>query len=214
MALLDRVSSNLSLAYALSMSLSLGLVLLTVGCTAPSAEKEDFVISSESPSTAPSTSQIESPIAGSESSRVESPTITSQNVETKAESSAELSPLPIDIANSVPFPVANSNGDFGRTSYDLWKIVDRDPAGLNCRWSTDMPEEWYSPSAEWPDTNIQSWPVVRTLAYDTAIVSDGSPAGFMTIQDDQNAPWLKVSIGENSQICLIRANSQYVMPRR
>lgn len=199
MALLDRISSSRSLTYALRMSLSLGLALLAVGCTPPSVEQADVVTSSESPATAPA----------------ESPTITSQNVETNAESSAELSPLPTDIANSAPFPVANSEGDFERnTGYNLWKVVDRDPAGLNCRWSPDMPEEWYSPDSEWTDTNIQSWPVVRTLAYDTAIVSDGTPAGFMTIQDDKDAPWLKVSIGENSQICLVRANSQYVMPRQ
>ena len=117
-------------------------------------------------------------------------------------------------ANGAPFPVADDSGDFSRrTGYNLWQVSDTDPAGVNCRWSPEMPEEWYSPATDWSDTDFQNWPVTRTFEYGTKLVSDGSPAGFMRVVDSRGLPWLKIKVGDNNQICLIRANTRYVVPR-
>ena len=117
-------------------------------------------------------------------------------------------------ANSAPFPVADDSGDFSRrTGYNLWQVSDTDPAGVNCRWSPEMPEEWYSPAEDWSDTDFQNWPVARTFEYGTKLVSDGSPAGFMRVVDSRGLPWLKIKVGDNNQICLIRANTRYIVPR-
>lgn len=111
-----------------------------------------------------------------------------------------------------PLPVADANGDFGRTSHQSWQVVDADPTGLNCRWSAAMPTDWYAPSAQFPDQRFSQWQVVRQFAAGTPLTANLAPAGFAVLYDEQQKPWLKVSMGEDEQICLVKANAAYVQP--
>jgi len=113
-------------------------------------------------------------------------------------------------------PTADRKGDYSRnTSHTKWIVVDSDPNGLNCRWSPNMPDDWYSPSASWPKLNISQWPVVRRFKKNSSsrkLTANITPAGFATIRDDSGKPWLKVNIGPNDQICLVRANESFIRP--
>ncbi|MBL1177325.1 hypothetical protein [Pantanalinema sp. GBBB05] len=112
-------------------------------------------------------------------------------------------------------PVADSNGDFSRrTGHEKWIVVDRDPDGLNCRWSSEIPTEWYAPDAQYPRMNIREWSVVRRFPYNTVLVANMTPAGMVTMFDEANKPWLKVTIGDNDKICLVRANNSFIRPLR
>lgn len=112
-----------------------------------------------------------------------------------------------------PLPRADRNGDFsGNVGYEKWIAADSDPNGLNCRWSQAVPREWYSPSAKWPKRNISQWSVVRRFQKNTKLTANLTPAGFATVTDEAGKPWLKVSIGANDRICLVRANLTYVRP--
>lgn len=112
----------------------------------------------------------------------------------------------------MPVPRPNADGDYPRTSHKLWKIVDTDPNGLNCRWSEEMPDVWYSPAAQFTDLNIQDWTIVRRFHSDMVLTANTTPAGFTYIYDDRHLPWLKVSLGDNDEICLVRANQRFVVP--
>lgn len=113
--------------------------------------------------------------------------------------------------NSVPTP--NDNGDYSSwTSHFDWIVIDPDAAGLNCRWSNAMPDDWYSPDAKWPRLNIREWSIVRQFPTNTHLIANGTPAGFVIIKDENNKPWLKVSIGADDKICLVRANSSFIRP--
>jgi hypothetical protein len=111
-----------------------------------------------------------------------------------------------------PLPTANANGDFRRTSHRRWIVVDSDPNGLNCRWSSAVPQAWYSPDAQWPRRNFVQWSIVRRFPRNTVLTSNITPAGFATVMDERDLPWLKVSVGSNDRICLVRANRQYIRP--
>ena len=115
-------------------------------------------------------------------------------------------------------PKADENGDYsGKTSHKKWIVVDPDPDGVNCRWSNEMPTSWYAPDAKLPTLNINQWPVVRRFTKNTPsqnLQANLAPAGFATLNDQSGKPWLKVSIGSNDLICLVRANSKYVQPVR
>jgi hypothetical protein len=75
-----------------------------------------------------------------------------------------------------------------------------------------MPTDWYSPSTQFPDQNFEQWQVLRTFSGGTTLTANLAPAGFALLYDEQQKPWLKVSIGGNEQICLVRANAAYVEP--
>jgi hypothetical protein len=134
--------------------------------------------------------------------------------------SPPLSPLPspqspsssLLVADAPPLPVADSNGNYRRSGHRTWRVVDADPNGLNCRWSRAMPTEWYSPAAQFPNQNFGQWSVVRRFPPGTILTANLSPAGFEVFYDVRQQPWLKVSIGENEQICLVRANEIYIQP--
>ncbi len=121
------------------------------------------------------------------------------------------SPLP---ESPRPLPRPNPEGDFaGKLDHRRWIVVDPDPNGLNCRWSREVPQEWYSPNAVWPPRRFQSWSVVKRLASSSPIVANGGPAGFVTIADERGLPWLKVSLDDRSDsICLVRANNRFIQP--
>lgn len=112
-------------------------------------------------------------------------------------------------------PTVDRHGDYQRrTSHSQWVVVDPDPNGLNCRWSSAMPADWYSPAAPLPAFTILDWPVVRRFRQGTVLTANTTPAGFATVTDTRGKPWLKVSIGPNDQICLVRANAQFIRPVR
>jgi hypothetical protein len=41
----------------------------------------------------------------------------------------------------MPVPQPNADGDYPRTSHKLWRVVDADPDGLNCRSSVASTQE-------------------------------------------------------------------------
>ncbi|NJP12185.1 MAG: hypothetical protein HC866_24230 [Leptolyngbyaceae cyanobacterium RU_5_1] len=111
------------------------------------------------------------------------------------------------------FPKPDRDGDYsGRTSHQNWLVVDADANGLNCRWFSTTPTDWYSPTAKLPLATINQWRVVRRFKRNTPLTANTTPAGFATIADTENKPWLKVSIGANDQVCLVRANARYIRP--
>ncbi|WP_448534376.1 hypothetical protein [Parathermosynechococcus lividus] len=63
-------------------------------------------------------------------------------------------------AQGKSLPQPNTNGDYLRTGHREWQVVDPDPQGLNCRWSNQMPQQWYAPNAQFPDMDVITWPVV------------------------------------------------------
>lgn len=110
-------------------------------------------------------------------------------------------------------PQPNRQGDYmTRTSHRSWVVVDPDLNGLNCRWSRDMPRQWYAPDARWPAMDVVDWDIVRQFQYGTVLTSNTTPAGFATVLDDRGLPWLKVAIGSNDEICLVRANRRFIRP--
>jgi hypothetical protein len=122
-----------------------------------------------------------------------------------------LVPLGAIAQSSMPQP--NSNGDFmTNTSHPTWQVIDTDPNGLNCRWSDQMPVEWFDPGATWPRRDISSWTSVRRFQNGAVLSANSTPAGFVTITDTRGRPWLKVNIGSNDQICLVRANRRFIRP--
>ncbi|MFK8182441.1 MAG: hypothetical protein AB8B99_03640 [Phormidesmis sp.] len=204
-----------------SMLLSLSIALLTVGCTTLSGKEAIPEAPAQGADTAAQRGKIAVP-PDSVPAPSEEAVAPSNDDATQADA-VPLEEAPASnapeiafggTANGIPVPVADSAGDFStRVGYNLWKVVDPDPAGVNCRWSPEMPTEWYSPGADWPDGDFQNWPVVRTFAKGKNLTSNGTPAGFMTVMDSRRLPWLKIAIGENDQICLVRANTRYIVPR-
>ena len=55
---------------------------------------------------------------------------------------------------------------------------------------------------------------MRRFKQGTILTSNITPAGFAGIMDTRRKPWLKVSIGPEEQICLVRANAQFIRPVR
>jgi len=127
--------------------------------------------------------------------------------------SATFSLISLTALAQAPVPKADRNGDYsGRVGYSRWIVVDPDRNGINCRWSDTMPQQWYTPDAKWPTRNFSQWPIVRRFQKGTQLTANLTPAGFTTVPDASNKPWLKVSIGPQDQICLVRANQRYVKP--
>jgi len=115
-------------------------------------------------------------------------------------------------AQTSRLPQPDTNGDYPRTSHQTWVVVDSDPNGLNCRWSSRMPANWYAPDAQFPRMNVVNWPVVQRFGRGTTLTANISPAGFAMLRDERGLPWLKVSLGNGDQICLVRANRRFVRP--
>ncbi|MGA7934615.1 MAG: hypothetical protein WCA35_13795 [Kovacikia sp.] len=117
------------------------------------------------------------------------------------------------IATADDLPQPNVYGDYvARTGHRLWVVVDPDPRGVNCRWSSAMPANWYEPGANLPPANIYQWSVVRSFKRNSVLKSNITPAGFALMFDTRNKPWLKVGVGSKEQICLVRANSKFIQP--
>ncbi len=117
-------------------------------------------------------------------------------------------------AQPSPLPTPDRSGDYRRTDHQLWIVTDPDANGLNCRWSRAMPSNWEDPSARFPRRNIRDWSIVRRFIQNTVLVANTSPAGFAMFFDEDEKPWLKVRIGAENQICLVRANQDFIRPIR
>ncbi|MCL1467878.1 hypothetical protein [Argonema galeatum] len=117
-------------------------------------------------------------------------------------------------AQEIPLPRPDRNGNYPLVMTKEWVVVDPDPNGLNCRWSSQMPREWMDPGATFPTMNVSQWPVVRRFRKNTRISANLGPAGSGTFEDENGSPWLKVSIGDDDRICLVRANARFVRPVR
>lgn len=129
----------------------------------------------------------------------------------KSSESVSLAQSSVEVSGQ-PLPVTDVNGNYRRSGHRTWQVVDDDPNGLNCRWSRAMPVDWYSPATQFPDQNFGQWPVVRRFPTGTTLTANLSPAGFEVFYDARQRPWLKVSLGDNEQICLVRANAAYIQP--
>lgn len=146
-----------------------------------------------------------------------SQTLQSQSdVYPSSQPSAESSSVTAAAPTEANLPNADNNGDYSKkTSHKKWIVVDSDPNGVNCRWSQEMPTNWYAPDAKLPRLNISQWSVVRRFQKNTpsqTLNANLTPAGFATLFDESGKPWLKVSIGANEQICFVRANKKYIQP--
>ncbi|MBW4521115.1 MAG: hypothetical protein KME16_15635 [Scytolyngbya sp. HA4215-MV1] len=119
-------------------------------------------------------------------------------------------PLP---ALAATLPTPRQNGDYSaRTGHKYWVVVDPDPKGVNCRWSTAMPAAWYDPGAKLPPFQFDQWAVVKQFKKNTMLTANLAPAGFAMLSDTQGRAWLKVSIGVNDRICMVRANAKLIKP--
>jgi hypothetical protein len=188
----------------------LALLMLAAGCTQEQQPQPD--VSPSSKPSAKSTPVKEAPLASQSLPKAESK---EAPLASKDLPKAESKEAPLA---SEGLPKAGSNGDYsGKTSHQKWIVVDPDPEGVNCRWSEAMPTSWYAPDTKLPALTISQWPVVRRFTKDTSsqnLTANTTPAGFVTINDESGKPWLKVNIGSNDRICLVRANSKYVQPVR
>lgn len=115
-------------------------------------------------------------------------------------------------ALSIPgLPVAQAD-EFIKSSHKFWLVIDASPGGISCRWSEEMPKQWYAAQSVWPRMNIWDWPVIRTFTYGLVLVANQTPAGYVLLADDRGDSWLKVRIGDRDEICLVRAKPSLVMP--
>jgi hypothetical protein len=124
-------------------------------------------------------------------------------------------------------PVPNAQGDYvppvRRTPvHRLWRVVDRDPAGLNCRMAPN-----FSRGTQWFDTPrgeallvgdrhaIGQWPAVTTLKKGTIVQAFTTSLGAqIIIRDRRGKPWLPVVVEEpqTNVHCFLRANSRFIQP--
>ncbi|NJK33462.1 MAG: hypothetical protein HC919_00035 [Oscillatoriales cyanobacterium SM2_2_1] len=124
-------------------------------------------------------------------------------------------------------PLPNAQGDYlppiRRTPvHRLWQVVDRDPAGLNCRMAAEFP-----PGTLWFETArgqvlltsdrhpIGQWPVVATLKRGAMVQAfSGNLGAQLIIRDRQKKPWLPVLVerSRGGVHCFVRANSKLIQP--
>lgn len=114
--------------------------------------------------------------------------------------------------SAVQLPRPNLNGDYLRNSHKSWVVVDPDPQGVNCRWSKTMPDNWYHPEAKLPPATFGQWETIRRFKKNAKLTAHLSPAGFVILYDTVRKPWLKVSLGANEKVCLVRANAKFIRP--
>jgi hypothetical protein len=117
--------------------------------------------------------------------------------------------------------VMNPAGDYvngGGSSYPRWRVVDSDPAGLNCRTSDPtrpffLDQELDSEAiSNQPD--LSKWAVLKTFKPGTELRGLTGNRGGAPIQIDDNRgkSWIVIRLDGNRGDCLVRANSQFVRP--
>ncbi|MBP0005763.1 MAG: hypothetical protein J7642_18940 [Cyanobacteria bacterium SBC] len=118
-------------------------------------------------------------------------------------------------ANAASLPQPDENGNYsGRSCHQSWEVVDPDPNGLNCRSTDTSVAEIYESSLKNLPA-ISTWDIVGTFATGETFKAGLSPAGFNSIYDQNDNPWLFVDRGNNPDSpsrCLVRANASFVKP--
>jgi hypothetical protein len=88
-------------------------------------------------------------------------------------------------------PQPDNRGNFRNVNWQSWRVVDRDPKGLNCR--------------QGPGTNYN---ILRRLNFLRQITPLSSPE--VKLDRDSN-PWVEVMI-DNNQSCFVRSHSAFILP--
>lgn len=88
-------------------------------------------------------------------------------------------------------PQPDARGNFHQVNWPSWRVVDRDPNGLNCR--------------QGPGTNHR---ILRRLSFLRPITPVSSNA--LKLDKDRD-PWLQIRL-DNNQSCFVRSHSAYILP--
>lgn len=88
-------------------------------------------------------------------------------------------------------PQPDRQGNFRNVNWQSWRVVDRDPNGLNCR--------------QGPGTNYN---IIRRLRFLTKITPVSPPEVKL---DQDQFPWVEVTIN-NNQSCFVRSHSAFILP--
>jgi cytoskeletal protein RodZ len=111
-------------------------------------------------------------------------------------------------------PKPNSKGDYSRTSYKFWQIVDTSGKGVSCRMGKSTFEEIQTPGNS-VVLDIGSWPVIGSFKQGQSFEVNLGPAGFGTLSDTKKEPWIFVEKTADQGAptkCFVRANSSSVKP--
>jgi len=88
-------------------------------------------------------------------------------------------------------PQPDNRGNFRNVNWQSWRVVDRDPNGLNCR--------------QGPGTNYN---ILRIFRFLTQI----APVSSREVKLDQDRdPWVEVIV-DNNQSCFVRSHSAFILP--
>lgn len=125
---------------------------------------------------------------------------------------------------ALSLPSAKRQGDYlpsrQLATQIYWQVVDSDPSGLNCRLakqfqgftSADLnaPEDLFRNN----QPNIGAWSVITTFPPRTLLNAQTGHRGANLLLDDQDKPWLAVSVKQGTQYanCFVRANSRFIQP--
>lgn len=125
---------------------------------------------------------------------------------------------------ALALPTANSQGDYPIPAqrqrgdrHQNWRVVDRDPKGLNCR----MAQRFQGVSVDGIDAppelskrnlhNVSQWPVVFSFRQGQRLVAvTGNMDNQIVLVDSQGKPWLPVYTSKGN--CFVRANSRFIQP--
>lgn len=134
---------------------------------------------------------------------------TAQPTTAASAQSARLTPAQARLLSQVD---AQGNWNSSLRGHQVWRVVDATPNGLNCRWFKANPRDWYAPHSTLPNRDIVNWPVRRQFQQGSVLVANITPGGFSFLYDARELAWIKVDIGPNNEICMVRANSRFVQP--
>ncbi|MGV8124748.1 MAG: SH3 domain-containing protein [Candidatus Xenobiia bacterium LiM19] len=99
--------------------------------------------------------------------------------------------------NSLPEP--DGKGDYTTFNHLCWRVVDRDPEGLNGRKLTAAVDAF-------GQVDITTMPVIITFPGDSILLVRSGCV------DRKGNTWLNVVLGAENRYCLVRANNKYVIP--
>ncbi|MGB3532175.1 MAG: hypothetical protein WBA13_01515 [Microcoleaceae cyanobacterium] len=120
----------------------------------------------------------------------------------------------ITVSQNYRLPQHDENGNYRRSPHKIWKVVDADPNGLNCRMTSMSYRELIDPRND-VEFDIVNWPVVGTLRREQQFRIDLGPAGMGMMYDTRQQPWIFVNQtlnGNSVTQCFVRANNRFVQP--
>ncbi|PZV10585.1 MAG: hypothetical protein DCF20_21115 [Pseudanabaena sp.] len=97
----------------------------------------------------------------------------------------------------------------------IWKVVDSDPNGLNCRMPKQYQGRYFDELLQNGKYDIGSWDVLTTIKTGELINAYGGNLGAqIIIKDREDKSWLPVAVSFNNGTvnCFVRANKQFVEP--